>query len=113
MAPETKITKFGGFLRRTSIDELPQLFSVCAGHMSLVGPRPVLESQQHLIDERTRLGINQLGPGITGWAQINGRDKLTTEQKLLFELEYKNKKSLFFDWMIVLKTLSYVVQREA
>ncbi len=104
------LTPIGPFLRRWSLDELPQLWSVLLGQMTLVGPRPALFNQYDLITLRTNLGIHELVPGITGWAQINGRDSLLITQKVKLELEYLRKKSFLFDlkilWMTALKVLS-------
>jgi O-antigen biosynthesis protein WbqP len=100
-----KITFVGKILRKYSIDEYPQFFSVITGKMSIVGPRPALPSQNQLILGRIRLGINKIKPGITGYAQINGRDKITTEQKLIYDQIYLNKRNFFFDIVIMAKTL--------
>ena len=95
---EKWITPVGAFLRRTSADELPQLFSILAGHMSLVGPRPALWNQYDLIAERDKYGANDVRPGLTGWAQINGRDELPIEVKARFDGEYVEKISFSFDF---------------
>ena len=86
--PKRWITKVGGFLRKTSLDELPQLFNIWVGHMSLIGPRPALWNQFDLIAERDKYGANDVRPGLTGWAQINGRDELPLEQKAALDGEY-------------------------
>ncbi len=104
------ITTFGSFLRRTSLDELPQLYSVLRGDMSIVGPRPALHNQHVLIAKRATLGIDQLRPGVTGWAQINGRDEIELQNKLQFDQEYLARQSLFFDLKIILLTVLAVVR---
>ena len=104
------ITPFGSFLRRTSLDELPQIYSVLRGDMSIVGPRPALYNQHELIAERAALGIDQLRPGVTGWAQINGRDDIALQDKLRFDQEYLVRQSLFFDLKIILLTLVAVIR---
>ena len=104
------ITRLGSFLRRTSLDELPQIYSVLRGDMSVVGPRPALYSQLELISRRAELGIDQLRPGMTGWAQINGRDEIVLEDKLNFDKEYLARHSLFFDLKIIFLTLLVVVR---
>ena len=106
----THITPFGSFLRRTSLDELPQIYSVLRGDMSIVGPRPALHNQCELIAKRAALGIDQLRPGITGWAQIQGRDDITLRDKLQFDGEYLARQSLFFDLKIILLTVVAVVR---
>lgn len=103
--PEKWITPIGGFLRRTSLDELPQLWSILAGKMSFVGPRPALFNQYDLIDERTQHGIQKLKPGLTGWAQVNGRDEISLEQKILLDKEYVELQSILFDLKIIIKTI--------
>jgi O-antigen biosynthesis protein WbqP len=108
--PDSYLSPIGGFLRRTSLDELPQLFSVLKGDMSFVGPRPALYNQYDLIDLRTEKGVDKLLPGITGWAQINGRDELSIAYKVSLDLEYLNRQSFWFDmkilWMTFLKVLN-------
>ena len=104
------VTPFGSFLRRTSLDELPQIYSVLRGDMSIVGPRPALHNQDELIAKRATLGIDQLRPGVTGWAQINGRDEIELPNKLRFDLEYLARQSLFFDLKIILLTVLTVVR---
>lgn len=106
--PNTHITWLGRHLRKTSIDELPQLFSVLIGDMSLVGPRPLLASQRRILDKRKRVGVDEMKPGITGWAQINGRDNLTENEKVSLDLEYKERQSVFFDLQIMWRTIFYV-----
>jgi len=103
---------FGYFLRRTSLDELPQIFSILRGDMSFVGPRPALFNQDDLIQLRTKHSINKLMPGITGWAQVNGRDELSISDKVDFDLEYMKKKSFLFDLKILLMTLFKVIRND-
>jgi O-antigen biosynthesis protein WbqP len=98
------ITPIGSFLRRSSLDELPQLYCIIMGHMSLVGPRPALYNQQDLIDARTDLGVHTLMPGLTGWAQVNGRDELPLDLKVKYDKEYLVQKSLLMDLKILLMT---------
>lgn len=109
---ETFLTPIGGFLRRYSLDELPQLFSVLRGDMSLVGPRPALFNQDDLISLRTEHGVDQLLPGVTGWAQINGRDELSILEKVELDIEYLQQQSLWFDLRILWKTLSSIIYKE-
>jgi O-antigen biosynthesis protein WbqP len=103
--PERWITPLGRFLRRTSLDELPQLWSVLKGDMSLVGPRPALFNQDDLVALRTEAGVHVLRPGVTGWAQVNGRDELPIPQKVRLDAEYLKRRSLAFDLAIILATL--------
>ena len=107
--PENYLTPTGPFLRRTSLDEIPQFFSVLIGDMSVVGPRPVLHNENEVITRRNKLGINKLKPGITGWAQVNGRDNVTLDEKVKFDHEYLLKQNLMFDILIIAKTLKIVV----
>ena len=102
--PESWITPLGGFLRRTSLDELPQLWSVLKGDMSLVGPRPALFNQDDLVALRTQAGVEALRPGLTGWAQINGRDELPIPEKVKLDREYLERRSLAFDMRIMVGT---------
>lgn len=111
--PEAHLTPIGGFLRRSSLDELPQLWSVIRGDMSLVGPRPALFNQDDLIALRTEKGIDTLLPGLTGWAQINGRDDLPIPQKVELDAEYLEKKSLLFDAKIILLTIRKVLNQDS
>ncbi len=108
--PGQWLTPIGSFLRKTSLDELPQLWSILKGDMSFVGPRPALYNQEDLIALRTEKGVHELVPGLTGWAQVNGRDELPVEQKVELDVEYLNKRSFLFDlkilWMTSLKVLS-------
>lgn len=95
--PDQYITKVGGFLRKTSLDELPQIWDIFIGKMSIVGPRPALWNQYDLIEERDKYGANDIKPGLTGWAQINGRDSIPIPLKAKFDGEYVRKMSFFFD----------------
>ena len=103
--PEQYTTKFGKFLRKTSLDELPQILSIIQGKMSFVGPRPALYNQYDLIKLRTEKQIDKLVPGITGWAQINGRDELSIKNKVKFDEYYLNNISLYLDLKILIKSL--------
>jgi len=102
--PDLWLTRLGGFLRRTSLDELPQLWSVLKGDMSLVGPRPALFNQEDLVALRTQAGVDVLRPGLTGWAQINGRDELPIPEKARLDREYLERMSLVFDLRILAVT---------
>jgi len=108
--PDRWLTPIGSFLRKSSLDELPQLWSILKGDMSFVGPRPALFNQIDLIALRTEKGVHELVPGLTGWAQVNGRDELPIPQKVQLDLEYMQRQSLLFDlkilWMTVLKVLA-------
>jgi O-antigen biosynthesis protein WbqP len=106
------ITSVGAFLRKTSLDELPQLWSVLKGDMSVVGPRPALFNQDDLVALRTRYNVHTLRPGITGWAQVNGRDELPVPIKVNFDKEYLEKQSLMFDFSILIRTVCNVIKRE-
>lgn len=110
--PEKFLTPVGGFLRRSSLDELPQLWSIIVGDMSFVGPRPALHNQVELIELRTRCGVHSLVPGLTGWAQINGRDELLDTQKVALDKEYFDKQSLWLDAKIIFLTAIKVVKRD-
>jgi O-antigen biosynthesis protein WbqP len=110
--PSEYLTPIGGFLRKTSLDELPQLISILAGHLSLVGPRPALFNQHDLIELRTERGIHELLPGVTGWAQVNGRDELPIPAKVELDFEYLRKQTVLFDLKILIMTLFKVVRRE-
>jgi len=105
------LTPIGSFLRKSSLDELPQLWSILAGDMSFVGPRPALFNQQDLIALRTERGVHTLVPGLTGWAQVNGRDELSIPIKVQYEMEYLQKQSLWFDLKILGLTFLKVVRR--
>lgn len=109
--PEVHLTPIGGFLRKSSLDELPQLYSIVKGDMSFVGPRPALFNQHDLIGLRTQYGIHQLTPGLTGWAQVNGRDELPIPQKVAFDLEYLQRQSFWFDIRILGRTFFKVIRR--
>ena len=108
--PETYLTPIGSFLRKTSLDELPQLWSILRGDMSFVGPRPALFNQDDLISLRSEAGLHKLLPGLTGWAQVNGRDELSIPQKIVLEIEYMHRQSLWFDikilWLTALKIIN-------
>jgi len=109
---ERYITPVGSLLRRTSLDELPQVFSVIAGHMSFVGPRPALFNQDDLVALRTERGVQVLVPGVTGWAQVNGRDELPIPVKVEYDAEYLRRRSLAFDLKILLLTAIRVLRGE-
>jgi O-antigen biosynthesis protein WbqP len=110
--PFIYLTPIGSFLRRTSLDELPQFFSILTGELSFVGPRPGLFNQNDLIAQRTERGIHLLVPGLTGWAQINGRDELPIPVKIQFDYEYLQRRSLPFDLHILYMTAIKVLRRE-
>ena len=110
--PDTYLTPIGSFLRKFSLDELPQLWSVLKGDMSFIGPRPALFNQDDLIELRTKKGIHCLVPGITGWAQINGRDELPVPVKVEFDEYYLKNKSFLFDLRILWMTLMKVLRQE-
>ncbi|MBI1682537.1 sugar transferase [Caulobacter hibisci] len=107
--PRRWLTPVGPLLRKTSLDELPQLWSVLVGHMSLVGPRPALFNQDDLVAARTAAGVDALRPGVTGWAQINGRDELSIEGKVALDAEYLAKASFLFDLKILIGTVAPVL----
>ena len=106
------LTPIGGFLRQTSLDELPQLLSILKGDMSFVGPRPALYNQEDLINLRSENGLDKLLPGLTGWAQVNGRDDLSIPEKVMLEIEYMHKKSFWFDLKILWMTFLKVINRK-
>lgn len=110
--PETHFTPIGSFLRRSSLDELPQLWSILIGKMSFVGPRPALFNQDDLIALRTQFGVQKLVPGLTGWAQINGRDELPLAEKVKLDVEYLRRQSLGFDLLILWMTFVKVLRRD-
>ncbi len=110
--PGSYLSPIGGFLRRSSLDELPQLFSVLKGDMCFVGPRPALYNQDDLIALRTEKGMDKLLPGITGWAQVNGRDELSIPDKVELDVEYLNHQSFWFDMKILWMTFLKVVKRD-
>ena len=107
-----KITKFGRILRATSIDELPQLFNILNGTMSLVGPRPLIPEETEIRELREKYNVYTIRPGITGWAQVNGRDNISLEQKTLLDKEYVENQSLGFDIKILIMTVLKVLRRE-
>jgi O-antigen biosynthesis protein WbqP len=109
--PEDFLSPIGEFLRRSSLDELPQLFSILKGNMSFIGPRPALFNQQDLIFLRKKNGVDKVKPGITGWAQVNGRDELSIADKVEFDVEYVNNQSLLFDLKILWMTFVKVIKR--
>lgn len=110
--PEQFLTPIGSFLRKSSLDELPQLWSIIKGDMSFVGPRPALFNQDDLIALRTQYGVDKLVPGLTGWAQINGRDELPIPDKVGLDVEYLNNQSFWFDLKIILLTFLKVIRRD-
>jgi O-antigen biosynthesis protein WbqP len=110
--PEAFLTPIGSFLRKSSLDELPQLWSILVGDMSFVGPRPALFNQHDLIELRTANGVHELLPGLTGWAQINGRDELPIPEKVALDSEYMRRQSLQFDCYIIWKTAVKVIRRD-
>lgn len=110
--PASYLTPIGSFLRKSSLDELPQLWSILEGSMSFVGPRPALFNQYDLIELRTKAGVHELLPGLTGWAQVNGRDELPIPDKVMLDAEYLQRRSLWFDVKILWMTLIKVLQRE-
>ena len=111
-SPEKYITKIGYFLRKTSLDELPQIINILIGNMAWVGPRPALWNQYDLIEERDKYGANDVLPGLTGWAQINGRDELEIPVKAAFDGEYVRKMSFLFDLRCIFGTVSSVLKRD-
>ncbi len=110
--PSVFITPFGKFVRKKSLDELPQLINILKGEMSIVGPRPALYNQYDLIDMRTEIGVHKLVPGLTGWAQINGRDKILLEEKVALDKEYMNMQSFWVDIKIIFMTVFKVAKSE-
>jgi O-antigen biosynthesis protein WbqP len=110
--PSAFLTTVGGFLRSSSLDELPQLWSILKGDMSFVGPRPALFNQHDLIELRTQAGVHKLQPGLTGWAQINGRDELPIPEKVKLDIEYMQLQSFWFDFYILWMTFLKVVRRD-
>ena len=107
--PEQYLLKIGKFIRKTSLDELPNLINIIKGDMVFVGPRPALYNQDDLMALRVAAGVDKLKPGITGWAQINGRDEISIQDKVEFEVDYLKKKSLFFDIQIIRRTFTNVL----
>ena len=110
--PDQFLTSIGSFLRKSSLDELPQLWSILHGDMSFVGPRPALFNQDDLIALRTQHGVHELVPGLTGWAQVNGRDELPIPQKVKLDVEYMQQQSLLMDIKIIFLTFLKVLRRE-
>jgi O-antigen biosynthesis protein WbqP len=106
------LTPLGSFLRKSSLDELPQLWCILIGEMSIVGPRPALFNQDDLIKARTQIGIHLIKPGLTGWAQVNGRDELSINSKVKLDLEYLENQSLSFDLKIIGLTILKVIRKE-
>lgn len=109
--PNLKITKVGKLLRNFSIDEIPQFLNVIIGNMSIIGPRPALPEQLNLIKSRKKYGIDKLKPGVTGYAQVNGRDLVSDKKKIDLEIEYMKKKGFYVDLLIFLKTFKVVLQK--
>jgi O-antigen biosynthesis protein WbqP len=109
--PKSVLTPIGDFLRKSSLDELPQLWCILKGDMSFVGPRPALFNQDDLVALRAEQGVHQLVPGLTGWAQVNGRDELPIHQKVAFDVEYLKYQTFWFDIKILWLTLLKVLQR--
>lgn len=110
--PDRWLSPIGKFLRKTSLDELPQLFSIISGNMSIVGPRPALFNQDDLVALRTEKGVHKLTPGLTGWAQINGRDELPIPVKVEFDVWYLEHRSFWLDLKIIVMTFVKVVRKE-
>lgn len=110
--PDAYLTPIGKFLRKTSLDELPQLWSILKGDMSVVGPRPALFNQDDLVELRTAASVQKLSPGLTGWAQINGRDELPIPEKVKLDTEYLQRKSFLFDLKIIFLTFVKVLHRQ-
>jgi O-antigen biosynthesis protein WbqP len=110
--PDFFLSPIGGFLRSTSLDELPQLFLILKGDMSFVGPRPALFNQDDLIALRTKKGVDKLLPGITGWAQVNGRDELSIPDKVALDVEYMQRQSFWFDMKILWITFLKILNRD-
>ena len=110
--PARFLTPIGSFLRKSSLDELPQLWSILIGDMSVVGPRPALFNQDDLIALRTAAGVDALLPGLTGWAQINGRDELPIPDKVALDVEYSQRRSFAFDLLIIVRTVLKVARRD-
>ncbi len=110
--PEKYLLKFGKFLRQTSLDELPNLLNIINGDMKFIGPRPALFNQKDLMELRVLHGIESLKPGITGWAQVNGRDEISIEEKVKYEKEYLLKKSIKLDLLILFKTIQNIIGKK-
>ncbi|MCC7003573.1 MAG: sugar transferase [Gemmatimonadaceae bacterium] len=109
-SPKQHLTPIGGLLRKTSLDEIPQLWSVIRGDMSIVGPRPALFNQDDLVAQRTAVGVHHLTPGITGWAQINGRDELSIPEKVAFDAAYLQRRGFVFDLRIIVLTFWHALR---
>ncbi len=110
--PQAYLTPIGAVLRKSSLDELPQLWSILRGEMSFVGPRPALFNQDDLIALRVQYGVNELVPGLTGWAQVNGRDELPIAEKVKLDIEYMQRRSFWFDLWVLWLTFVKVLRRE-
>ena len=110
--PQSYLTSVGSFLRKTSLDELPQIWSILKGDMSFVGPRPALFNQDDLVALRTLHGVDKLMPGLTGWAQINGRDELPIPEKVALDIEYMKRQSFWFDLKIIFLTFLKVLRKD-
>jgi O-antigen biosynthesis protein WbqP len=110
--PDSYLTPIGSFLRKSSLDELPQLWNILKGDMSFVGPRPALFNQIDLVELRTEAGVHTLMPGLTGWAQINGRDELPIPEKVALDVDYLHRQSLSFDIYIIVMTAFKVMRRD-
>jgi len=110
--PQAFLTPIGPFLRKSSLDELPQLWSILKGDMSFVGPRPALFNQDDLVELRTQAGVHRLKPGLTGWAQVNGRDELSIPEKVRLDAEYLQRRSFWFDLKIIWLTALRVLRRD-
>lgn len=110
--PQAYLTPIGAILRKSSLDELPQLWSILRGEMSFVGPRPALFNQDDLIALRVQYGVNELVPGLTGWAQVNGRDELPIAEKVKLDIEYMQRRSFWFDLWVLWLTFVKVLRRE-
>lgn len=110
--PQQFLTPIGSFLRKSSLDELPQLWSILKGDMSFVGPRPALFNQDDLVALRTRFGVDNIKPGLTGWAQINGRDELPIPEKVALDVEYMKRQSFWFDIKILILTFQKVIKKD-
>lgn len=109
---EQHITPLGKIMRKTSLDEIPQLWSILVGDMSFVGPRPALFNQDDLVEMRTQNGVHRLRPGLTGWAQINGRDEISINEKVLLDITYAKKQSFWIDVYIIIQTFIVVFKRK-
>lgn len=110
--PDQFLSPIGGFLRKSSLDEIPQLWSIVRGDMSVVGPRPALFNQDNLIEMRTKVGVHTVRPGLTGWAQVNGRDELPLVEKVKLDVVYMARQSLAFDMKVIFLTFLKVIRRD-